>query len=137
MMNKIWNLIEDIMSRVRKLENNGNTWSWEQIEDSFSLAEQAIIELNNTVLDQQKTIEKFQNRVKGGDLYEIKDERDKLREKHRNLTKERNMLKDLSRYDKKAMKELHGIIEELMNPWYKKLWNRLKSLKCPKISIEW
>ena len=126
-MDKIWNLIEDIMSRVRKLESNGNTWSWEQIEDSFSITEQAIIQLNDTVLDQRKTIERLQDQ---------KDPRASI-ELYNKVKVERNKLRDMIEYDKKAMKELHNIIEELMNPWYVKLWNRLKSLKCPKISVKW
>ena len=48
-----------------------------------------------------------------------------------------NVFRDEAKKQRETIKEYEVIIEQLMNPWYVKLWNKLKSLKCPKISIEW
>ena len=123
-MDLVWSCIMEIVKRFNiKYEDNEALWDNKltkaQIHDKFfDLRERAIHRLYLHVERKEKKIE------------ELKDEIDKLREQRNTSLYETNDVK-------KQLVKYEVIIEELMHPWYKKLWNKLKSLKCPKISIEW
>ena len=123
-MDLVWGCIMEIVKKFNiKYEDNEALWDNKltkaQIHDKcFYLRERAIHRLFLDVERKDKRIE------------ELKEEIDFFKDSI-------NVFRDEAKKQRETLKEYEDILEQLMSPWHKKLWNRLKSLKCPKISIEW